>query len=163
MSPVIRCNWGSFSSSKRSFKLLSGWLLGSERSECKHQNRHIGGIWRVDDRGFSTCGKYSFSLNKPYQYSDLDMVPANVIQATRRLVYSLNIDVRPSWKLNTTIANFNPIQRDRLNSRENHTFGIHGRVRNIFTPVFRVVEVIGSFSSFALPLALLRIPVLHFW
>jgi len=29
-------------------------------------------------------------------------------------------------------------------------------------PMFRVVEVIRSFSSFALPLALLRIPLLHF-
>jgi len=72
----------------------------------------------VDDWGFSTYGKYSFSLNKPYSYPDVDMVPLNVIQATRRLVYALNIDMRPSCKLNTTIANVKPMQRDELNSRE---------------------------------------------
>jgi len=72
----------------------------------------------VDDRGFSTCGKYFFSLNKPYPYPAVDMVPPNLIQATRRLVYALNTDMRPSCKLNTTIANFKPMQRDRLNSRE---------------------------------------------
>jgi len=72
----------------------------------------------VDDRRFSTCGKYSFSLNKPYPYPAVDMVPPNLIPVTRRLVYALNTDMRPSSKLNTTIANFKPMQRDRLNSRE---------------------------------------------
>jgi len=54
------------------------------------------------------------------------------------------------------------MQRDRLNRSEKHNFGIHDRICNFFTPVFRVVEVIGSFSSFALPLVLLRITLLHF-
>ena len=60
------------------------------------QNRQIGGIWRVDDWGYSTCGKYFFSLNKPYAYLAVDMVPLNLIQARRKLVYALNIDMRPS-------------------------------------------------------------------
>jgi len=54
------------------------------------------------------------------------------------------------------------MQKDLLNSREQHTFGIHGRICNIFTPLFKVVEVIRSYSLFALPLALLSIPLLHF-
>ena len=51
----------------------------------------------MDDWGFPTCGKYSFSLNEPYPYPAIDMVPPNPIQATRRLVYTLNIDM-PSAK-----------------------------------------------------------------
>jgi len=50
----------------------------------------------MDAWRFVTSGQSASSLNKLYLYPAIDMVLPSLIQATRRLVFVLNIDMRPS-------------------------------------------------------------------